>query len=465
MIRVRFAPSPTGYLHIGGLRAALFNWLYARHYGGVFLLRIEDTDLERSRPEYTTSILDSLAWCSLTPDEPTLIQSTRITAHKAIAEQLLTEGKAYTCYCSPEELEQRLGRSETEESFTKYDKRCKERTPRTGTEPYVIRFKVPDTCTHVEFHDLIRGPIRVQADQLDDFIIVRSDGTPTYNFVVVVDDAYMGITHVIRGEDHISNTPKQILLYQACGYALPAFAHLPLILGPDGNKLSKRDAVTAVPEYRAQGFLADALCNYLVRLGWSHGDQEIFTREELIGYFSLDQVGKKGAIFDSKKLEWVNSIYIRQESPEQLLTFIIRDCAPDFITRLNKWEKAQIIFAITLYQERVKTLRELIDEVYRVYQGSHEYTSHLKNTIVTAQAQQLLVELCHALTTITVWDIESISRTIKEVCSTHGVKLPVVAQPLRVALTGVTASPGVFELLYLIGQSEACMRIKRILTP
>ena len=317
-IRVRFAPSPTGHLHIGGLRTAFFNWLFARHNNGVFLLRIEDTDVERSTKEYLDSILATFDWVNLPSDEPIVIQSQRIAEHTALIAQLLKEGKAYRCYCSQEQVAERYKGQGSGDEFIKYDGRCRNAAEQPGV-PAAIRFALPAGRTTVAFDDLIRGRVEVGIDQLDDFIIARSDGTPMYNFVVVVDDAHMRISHIIRGEEHISNTPKQLLLYEALGFPVPFFAHTPMILGPDGNKLSKRDAATSVLEYRQEGYLPDALLNYLVRLSWAHGDQEIFTREELISYFTLDHVGKKGAIFDPQKLSWVNSVYMRAKDSARVI--------------------------------------------------------------------------------------------------------------------------------------------------
>ena len=270
LVRVRFAPSPTGHLHIGGLRAALFNWLFARHNGGKFLLRIEDTDLVRSTQEYTDSILSSFKWAGITPDEPIVIQSQRIAEHKKVIERLLEQGAMYRCFCSQDELETRLTKIQGSEGLvTKYDGKCRN-ADQNLQKPFVVRFKLPANQSEIVFEDLIRGRVAFDINQFDDFIVARSDGSPMYNFVVVVDDAFMNITHVIRGEDHISNTPKQIMLYQACGYPLPQFAHLPMILGPSGERLSKRDGATSVLEYKQQGYLPDALLNYLARLGWSH---------------------------------------------------------------------------------------------------------------------------------------------------------------------------------------------------
>ena len=317
-VHVRFAPSPTGHLHIGGLRTAIFNWLFARHNNGAFLVRIEDTDKERSKPEYEHSILESLSWMGITTDEPITIQSARDAEHKKLIEKLIDEGKAYKCYCSLEDLVARLGYQEHQ----KYDGFCKTHTPDDPSKPYVVRFAVPRDKPTISFNDLIRGTVTFDFDQFDDFIIARSDSAPTYNFVVVVDDEDMNITHVIRGEDHISNTPKQIMLYHALGYQLPIFAHIPLILGPAGNRLSKRDAATSVLQYKQAGYLPAAFFNYLVRLGVAHGDQEVFSKEELVSLFKVKEVGKKSTIFDIQKLTWLNGVYIRKASPTNLLLAI-----------------------------------------------------------------------------------------------------------------------------------------------
>jgi len=324
-VRVRFAPSPTGYLHIGNLRTALFNWLFARHYDGTFLVRLEDTDRERSTKEYADSLFDILEWIGLTSDEPVIKQTDRFGEYKQLIEQLLEQGKAYRCFCSSEEIEARQKAAGLDPAYAGYDSFCANGThgKNDSSKPYVIRFKIPRNIEEITFNDLIRGQITVKTAELDDFVIARSDGTPTYNFVVVIDDAAMRITHVIRGEDHISNTPKQIFLYQAFGYKVPQFAHMPLILGPSGARLSKREAATSVVDYRGEGYLPDALINYLARLGWSHGDQEIFTRQELIDYFTIDNVGKKGSIFDKEKLDWVNGLYMRQVANVKLHKLLV----------------------------------------------------------------------------------------------------------------------------------------------
>lgn len=451
-VRVRFAPSPTGHLHIGGLRTALFNWLFARHYSGKFLLRIEDTDLERSQQEYTDSILESFDWCSMHSDEPIVIQSTRIAEHKKVAHEMLASGTAYRCFCTPEELLKRLGASAGEGGYTRYDNFCRDKHITDNNKPYVIRFKLPDNRESVTFNDLIHGPITFGFDTLDDFIIVRSDGTPMYNFVVVVDDAFMRITHVIRGEEHLVNTPRQILLYQACGYDLPEFAHLPLILGPDGSKLSKRDAATSVIDYKKNGFLPDALCNYLVRLGWSHGDQEIFMREELIQFFTLDHVGKKGAIFDIKKLEWLNGVYIRALDAPKLLELLLDLDFP-------KWSQEQLLALINVYKERVKTLVELKQELINLYTLPEKIT--IPDGIITPQTKNYIESLLHELEQLSEFSRADIEACIKKVCAEHAIKLPLLAQPVRLALTGTLSSPSVYDLIVVLGKQETISRLER----
>jgi glutamyl-tRNA synthetase len=452
--RVRFAPSPTGHLHLGGLRTALFNWLFARHHGGSFLLRIEDTDLERSQEKYTQSILEAFKWASLDYDEPLIIQSERVEEHKQYAQKMLENGTAYKCYCSSEELERRLG-----SNYVTYDQRCRDLQPSDTNAPYVIRFKRPLDRTGVTFNDLIRGPITIEMDQIDDFIIVRSDGSPMYNFVVVIDDAFMRISHVIRGEDHISNTPKQILLYEALGFSVPQFAHVSMILGPDGNRLSKRDAATAVLDYRDKGFLPDALCNYLVRLGWSHGDQEIFTRQELINYFSLDEIGKKGAIFDIKKLEWINGVYIRHSTPHTLLSEM-QAIDPLFTTKINSWPQEQTLHTIRLYQDRVKTLRELMSELETLYQPP-VYELQAASDFNRVPTANYLDQIVNKLDSLEEFTAPAIELAVKEVCVNNSIKLSIIAPAIRMGLTGKTASAGIYELIALLGKSETVQRLRQ----
>lgn len=460
-VRVRYAPSPTGHLHVGSLRTALYNVLFARHNKGVFLVRIEDTDLERSQADYTQSIMETLQWASIEPDEPIIIQSERIDAHKHVAQQLLNEGKLYRCFCTPQELRDRLGESAAQEgSYTRYDGQCRTRqvTQEDLLKPFALRFKIPDDRETVSFNDIIRGPISFERSQLDDFIIVRSDGTPMYNFVVVVDDAFMKITHVLRGEDHIPNTPKQILLYEACGYSIPQFAHFSLILGPDGHRLSKRHGATAVLDFKQKGFLAQALCNYLVRLGWSHGDQELFTPDELIEYFTLEHMSKKAAIFDIKKLEWVNSMYIRSLSPEQIYDLIERDVEPTFKHKVSNWSSSVLHQIITLYKERVKTLKELADDLQSLHERPHAF-----NLDITAFKQPVVIDCLQAfyerLERLNEISHDDVDRLIKDMCQRSALSMAQLAQPLRTALTGKTSSPGVAQLIACLGKEESIHRI------
>jgi glutamyl-tRNA synthetase len=314
-VRTRFAPSPTGYLHIGGARTALFNWLFSRHNNGIFILRIEDTDLKRSTPESIAAILDGMKWLGLDWDEGPFYQSERFDTYTEHARRLLREGHAYRCWCTPAELEERRNAAQAAGRPPGYDRRCRDRTDEPEG-PSAVRFKVPPSG-ETSFTDIVKGPITFDLNQIEDFVVLRSDGTPTYNLCVVVDDATMGINHVIRGDDHINNTPKQILLYGALGYLLPKFAHLPMILGSDRTRLSKRHGATSVTAYREGGYLPGALLNYLARLGWSHGDQEVFTLDELVGKFTLEAVGKSSGVFNPEKLLWLNQHYIKESRPEE----------------------------------------------------------------------------------------------------------------------------------------------------
>jgi glutamyl-tRNA synthetase len=452
-VRVRFAPSPTGHLHIGGLRTALFNWLFAKHNKGTFLLRIEDTDRERSLPKYTDSILASLAWVDIAPDEPIIIQSKRIAAHVQIAENLIAHNKAYRCICTQEEVLARYVSQGGQAINVQYDGLCRNKSI-DSKAPHVIRFKIPDATNDVVFDDMIRGTITVPRDQLDDFIIVRSDGMPMYNFVVVADDAYMRISHVIRGEDHIINTPKQILLYQALGYAVPIFAHIPLVLGPSGQKLSKREAATSAIEYKKAGFFPAALINYLARLGWAHGDQEHFTQAELIAYFDLAHVSKSGAIFDTEKLEWLNSVYLRAASDEELYNLITNEYGP--------WHHAEVMPLLALYKERVKTLKDLFDIVQNTINGPSEYHDLVLQPLRTEETTVRLRRLIILLEKVDTWDVETLTLNIKAYAKELGIKIAELMHPLRVALIGDSSGPGVFALLTILGKKESLARLMRL---
>lgn len=456
-VRVRFAPSPTGNLHIGGLRTAIFNWLFARHNKGMFLLRIEDTDIERSKPEYLHAILSALEWCALDTDEAPVIQTHSIDLHKKLIQKLIDEGKAYRCYCP-------LSTDVESMDYFKYGGLCRMKEPLSTDQSYVIRIKLPKDQERIEFNDLIRGPVSFPLDQFDDFIIARSDGTPIYNFVVVADDAAMKITHVIRGEDHISNTPKQIILYQALGYEIPYFAHLSLILGPSGAPLSKRDGATSVLDYKKNGYLARALCNYLVRLGWSHGDQEIFSIDELINYFTLEAVGKKGAIFDKKKLDWLNGLYIRQMPNQEIVDYIQRDVDHNFCGDLVEWRHEQLLGFVGLFKDRVATLVELNTKLRSLYAGDQEISVEDKDQWIKGDTCEHLRMVIHELETSKSYTLDVLKAMLKALCKQINVPFVEIAQPIRLALTATTSSPGIFELMDLLGQEESLRRLKSFIT-
>jgi len=460
-VRVRFAPSPTGYLHIGGARTALFNWLYARHNSGTFILRIEDTDRERSTDDYIDAIIQGMQWLGLDWDEGPFRQTDRFDVYKRYVDRLLQEGKAYYCYCSPEELE--AGRKEAMKQgrALKYSGKCRElKEPVPGVDP-VVRFRMPQQGnTYVD--DLIKGNVVFENEQLDDLIILRSDGTPTYNLTVVVDDVDMGITHVIRGDDHLNNTPRQVQLYNALGYAVPKFAHLPMILGSDKARLSKRHGATSVMAYYDMGYLPEALVNYLVRLGWSYGDQEIFSKDELIQYFAFDNVGKAAAVFNPEKLLWLNSQYIMQSSPERLVDLVIPFLVKeDIISDGQDMDKTWLAKAVSTQKERAKTLVELAASLRYYIADDITYDEKAKAKFLNAESRELLSELkdgLQAMDTFSEQEIEQLFRTIVE---KHGIKLGKLAQPVRVALTGGTQSPGIFEVLDVMGKDKVIRRLEK----
>ncbi len=396
-VRVRFAPSPTGHLHIGGARTALFNWLFARHNKGTFILRIEDTDRTRSTEDYIASIIEGMKWLNLDWDEGPYRQTDRFDVYRRYTEKLLDEGKAYYCYCSPEELEQRRQEALAQGKSPKYDGRCRDlREPVAGRKP-VVRFRMP-LEGEIVVHDLIKGEIIFDNKLLDDLIIMRSDGTPTYNFTVVVDDVDMNITHVIRGDDHLNNTPKQIHIYSALGYQIPLFAHLPMILGSDKARLSKRHGATSVIAYRDMGYLPEALVNYLVRLGWSYGDQEVFTINELIEHFSFENVGKSAAVFNPEKLLWLNSQYIMNSSSAQLaelvMPFLLRE---KIVSEGSLPDKEWLAKAIDTLKERSKTLLELAGSLRYYIEEDVEYSVKAKEKFLNEKYLPNLVEVREAL--------------------------------------------------------------------
>ena len=461
MVRVRFAPSPTGYLHIGGARTALFNWLFARHEGGTFILRIEDTDRSRSTDEYIEAIVEGMKWFNLDWDEGPFRQTDRFDVYRRYVDGLVKEGKAYYCYCSPEELEQRRQEALSQGKTPKYDGRCrnlKEAIP--GRTP-AIRFKMPQEGETV-VNDLIKGTVTFDNSQLDDLIIMRSDGTPTYNFVVVVDDVDMEITHVIRGDDHLNNTPKQLHIYKALGYQIPEFAHLPMILGSDKARLSKRHGATSVMAYKEMGYLPDALVNYLVRLGWSYGDQEVFTREELIKYFSFESVGKSSAVFNPEKLIWLNSQYVMNSDPVKLAELVTPFLEREKITQEGRTPDTQWLSkAIMTLRERAKTLVELAASLRYYIAEDVEYNEKAKAKFLNEKSLPLLVELKESITLLADFSVSEIERIFREIIERHGIKLGNLAQPVRVAVTGGTESPGIFEVLEVMGREKIMRRLEK----
>lgn len=460
-IIVRFAPSPTGHLHIGSVRVAIFNWLYARHNNGTYLMRVEDTDTQRSTKEFLDSQIDSLRWLNLLPDEPIVYQMSRVEEHKKVINKLLDLGFAYPCFCDPQELEQKRQEREALGRAYKYEGTCRHKkyTQEDLKKPHAIRFKIPDNLSFLEFNDLIRGLVRIESDQLDDFIIMRRDGAPTYNFVVVVDDIFMKITHVIRGEDHIPNTHKQILIYQALNANIPVFAHLPLILGPAGNKLSKRDATVSIQEYKQQGFLADAIFNYLLRLGWSHGDQEVFTKDEAVQFFDFDHVGKKGAIFDIKKLEWINGVYVRQSDYNSLKNSI-KELGNNYLPELEKlWSQEQLQELFEQYKQRAVRLLDMVLDIISLSNDPKIVDLALVQKWVTPQASDMLEAFLQELNKTSDLSHDNLLSLANNTVEKFNLKLVNLAQLLRLALTGKIMSPGVFELIKILGKDRVVKRI------
>lgn len=463
-VRVRFAPSPTGHLHIGSVRTAIFNWIFARHIGGKYLLRVEDTDLLRSKKEFLDSQLESLKWFNLLPDEPIVYQMSRVGEHSMAAQELMRKGLAYPCFCEPRNMDQVVNNLDQGVGHH-YPGTCRNKsyTDEDLKRPHAIRFKIPQGKGVVEFYDAIRGLINVQTEQLDDFIIIRRDGTPIYNFCVVVDDIFMKITHVIRGEDHISNTPKQVLLYEAMNAVVPKFAHLPLILGAAGNKLSKRDATVAVEEYRTNGFMAEALFNYLIRLGWSNGDQEIFTRDECVASFELENVNKKGAIFDMKKLLWLNGLYIRNTSPESLISAIEQMNTATAHKLKDIWNEKDLLLLLNEYKQRSATLLDLTNDIIGFANKPSDLDLSLISKWRTPKTKDLLKMFNKRLNEAGDLNKETLLSLANTLCEELQEKLVNLAQPLRLALTGKTQSPGVFELIFILGKEKSFKRIQQLI--
>ena len=458
-VRVRFAPSPTGSLHIGGARTALFNWLFARHTGGQFILRIEDTDRERSTKEFEQSIIDGMRWLGMDWDEDIHYQSQRMDIYKEHVKRLVDEGKAYPCTCTPEELAGKRDAAMKEGRKPKYDGTCRN-GPAHPDRPAAIRFRAPQEGT-TEFNDICRGTIRFENRELDDLIIARSDGTPTYNFTVVVDDVTMKMTHIIRGDDHINNTPRQVLLYNALGYPAPEFAHLPMIHGPDKKKLSKRHGATSVIEYKAMGYLPDAMVNYLARLGWSHGDQEIFTRDELVKVFDLTTVGSSPSVFDMEKLGWVNSQHMSKLADERIVELTVPFLAE---MGLNVADREFAARALATERERAKTLKELAEVSAFYFRQEIAIDDNAGSKWLSGDSRKNLVLISERLKGAADWNEETIGDLFKGALEETGSKMLKLAQPVRVALTGTTVSPGIYEVLSILGKERSMKRIDAALS-
>jgi glutamyl-tRNA synthetase len=457
-IRVRFAPSPTGFLHVGGVRTALFCWLFARHNGGRFILRVEDTDRERSTPEAVQVILDGLSWLGLTWDEGPFYQSERTQLYLDGVEKLLEQDRAYRCYCTAEELETRRAEALAAGHPPKYDGRCRHRADQPD-QPYTVRFAAPAEGTTV-IDDLIRGEVTFDNAQLDDLILLRSDGTPTYNLCVVVDDVDMKVSHIIRGDDHLNNTPRQVALYEALGYPIPRFAHLPMILGKDKKKLSKREGAASVTAYREMGLLPEAVVNYLARLGWSHGDKEVFTVPELVEKFSLEAVGKSPAVFDEEKLLWINSQHLKAADPLRIMTLVEteleeRGTLEGGVQLTDAWRKA--VFASAC--ERSRTLLEMADMVAPFYTERVAIEPDAAKKGFAGDPVPVLKAVAARLKDLEPYDRHTIEEVFQALMAETGLGMGKLAQPVRAAVTGRRVSPGIYEVLELVGRERSLDRI------
>jgi glutamyl-tRNA synthetase len=470
-IVTRFAPSPTGFLHIGGARTALFNWLYARGRGGKMLLRIEDTDRERSTSAAIEAILDGLSWLGLEWDGETVYQFSRSPRHREVVEELLAAGHAYRCYASPEELAEMREKARREGRSKLYDGRWRDRDPSEApldVKP-VIRLRAPLTG-ETAIEDQVQGRVVWQNENLDDLVLLRSDGSPTYMLAVVVDDHDMGVTHVIRGDDHLTNAARQTQIYNALGWSVPVMAHIPLIHGPDGSKLSKRHGALGVDAYRAMGYLPAAMRNYLVRLGWSHGDQEIFSTQEMIAAFDLAQIGRSPARFDFTKLESLSGHYMRQTADADLLAEIERVLphiagGPELAAKMTPALRQKLLAAMGGLKERAKTLIELVDGARFIVAARPLALDDKAAAVLTAEARALLGDVAEDLNAIEPWTAEATEQAVRAYAERKGTKLGSVAQPLRAALTGRVTSPPIFDVLAVLGKNESLDRLRDQITP
>ena len=462
-VRVRFAPSPTGHLHIGGLRTALFNWLFARRHGGKFIVRIEDTDRDRSTDAAIDAIVNGMRWVGLDWDEGPHRQSDRLDLYRQKAMALLERGQAYWCVCTPEELEARRKEAQAKGEPLKYDGRCRERGLTAPTEPAALRFRSPQEGQTV-VEDLIKGTIVFENTVLDDLIILRSNGYPTYNFSVVIDDALMEITHVIRGDDHVNNTPRQVPLFEALEYPVPKFAHLPMILGSDKSRLSKRHGATSVLAYQEMGYLPEALVNYLVRLGWSHGDQEIFSIQEMIEKFSFDHVQSSAAVFNPEKLQWLNAEYIKQAEPRHIADLLLPFLEKQGYDRDGLVQpQGGIEAAVPHLRERAKTLVEMVDWTLPYITEPVAMDEAAAGKFLTPAIGPSLNKFVERVKTVDPFSKETLDPVLQTILEEDHLKMGKFAQPLRVALTGRTSSPGIYEVMELLGKDRTLKRIEQAL--
>ena len=456
-LRVRFAPSPTGHLHVGGARTALFNWLLARKQGGTFILRIEDTDVERSTQQSVDAIFEGMKWLGLDWDEGPFFQTDSFPQYKEYVQKLLDAGKAYKCYCSSAELEAKRNLAMQEGRKPKYDGTCRNRTDQPEEQPYVVRFRAPHEGA-TSFDDLIKGTITFPNEELDDLIIQRTDGTPTYNFCVVIDDATMHITTVIRGDDHVNNTPRQVQLYEALGFPVPQFAHVPMILGSDKARLSKRHGATGVMAYRDMGYLPEALLNYLVRLGWSNGDDEIFSREEMIEKFDISNVGRSASVFNPEKLNWLNAHYIKNSTPERLADLLRPHLATRNVATLGGPDLPTVVKTL---QERAQTLEEMADRAVFYYTAPASYDEAALAKFDKELLTQVFTAVTEKLAAAAAMTVAEIDAAFKEVCTDNSWKMGQVGQPVRIALSGGTQAPGIGEIVLTLGIEETIRRIQK----
>ena len=456
-VRTRFAPSPTGYLHVGGARTALYSWLYAKHNQGEFVLRIEDTDLERSTPEATAAILEGMEWLNLTWEHGPYYQTKRFDRYNQVIDQMIEQGLAYRCYCSKERLENLRNSQEANKEKPRYDRHCLHEHNHSIDEPHVVRFKNP-TEGSVVFEDAVRGRIEISNSELDDLIIRRTDGSPTYNFCVVVDDGDMGITHVVRGEDHINNTPRQINILKALGAPIPVYAHVSMINGDDGQKLSKRHGAVSVMQYRDEGYLPEALLNYLVRLGWGHGDQEIFTREEMIELFDIHSVSKSASAFNTDKLLWLNHHYIRESAPEYVAKHLEWHYRDQGIDTSNGPKLTEIVVMLA---ERCKTLKEMAAASRYFFEEFDGYDENAAKKHLKLAAIEPLEKIKEKLTALSVWDLHNTHEAIEQTAAELELGMGKVGMPLRVAVTGSGQSPSMDVTLVGIGQKRTLDRIQK----